>query len=138
MSGEDLDDELAQLREQTDTGDRVDTAAQEKADVDEGPTLLDAIDEELEAIEAGERQATVSVWDGDLAALVFALDREEHREERVRVASALANELDESPPDDPGKSDLLRLALKVGLREAPADVREAYRDVLQDRHAPSF
>lgn len=138
MGGDDLDDELAELREQTDTGDRVDSAAQEQADVDDAPQLADAIRDELEAIDGGDRQATVSVWDADLAALVFALDREEHSGDCDRVAASLAGALGEEPPADAGKSDVLRLALKVGLREAPEDVREDFRDVLQDRHAPSL
>jgi len=137
MPGDDVDDELAQLREDTDTGDRIDAAAQQTAD-DDRSDLGESIRDELEAIDAGDRQATVSVWDADLAALVFALDDDEHVEECAHVATTLANALDIDPPADPGKSDVLRLALRLGFRELPEDVREEYHEALRERHAPNL
>lgn len=137
MPTDDFDDELAQLREQTDTGDRVDSAAEQQSTA-QPSGLGTSIREELNAIDDGDRQATVSVWDGDLAALVFALDRDEHVEECTRAAAALADSLEQDAPSDPGKSDVLRLALRLGFRELPTDVREEYRDALEERYSPNL
>jgi len=69
------DDELAALREQTSHGDRIDEAAAEDAKRD----LVEDILDELEAIDAGDKQKTISVWDGHLAAFIRALEENPDR-----------------------------------------------------------
>lgn len=107
----DDDDELAALREQTAHGDRLDTAA----DGAETAALVAAIRDELTAIEAGDKQKTVSVWDGHIAAFIHGLeDAPDHRQ---AVGHALQAELDrEQTAVD--RSELIRLALRVGFKQA--------------------
>jgi hypothetical protein len=124
--------DLAHLREATDHGDRLEKATEE---VDRAE-LQESVTEYLVEIEDGDRQKTVSVWDGEIAALLSAL--EDHPEEMTRVGNALRETLDSDSDtdtdtnDDVGRSEIIRLALRVGLREAtPEDieiVRKAVRD----------
>ena len=64
------DPDLEDLKAQTSQGDRLDSAAKEMDRQD----LVEDIVDELEAIDAGEQQKTVSVWDGQLAAFIRALE----------------------------------------------------------------
>lgn len=108
------------------TGDRLETAAttQETAD------LTASILEELEAIEAGERQKTVSVWDGSLAALLGAL--ETHDAEREALVAALRDALD-APAGNGDRSEILRLALRLGIQEAAPEYLDAIRDATREQ-----
>ena len=121
------DEDLEELRAQTETGDRIDT----ESDVETDDELVDEIATNLEAIERGDLQKTVSVWDAEIAALARALD--ERPEDRQRIADALAVELGaESAPSDAKKSHVLIYALRIGLRSAPDDVLDAI-DEAEDR-----
>lgn len=120
------DDDLAALREQTDHGDRLEEAATD----DSRGEFRDTIAEELRAIDAGERQKTVSVWDADLAALSTALD--EHPEHAQAVGEALREAFDATAEDDPDRSEVLRRALRLGLREAAPEYVEELRGAVRD------
>lgn len=115
------DEELAALREQTSQGDRIDEARSEQAKQD----LVDEIMQELEAIDAGDKQKTISVWDGHLAAFVRAL--EENPDRLEDVGHALQRELD-LEEDNIDRSELLRLALRLGFQEAAPKEFEAVRE----------
>lgn len=121
MSDEDLD----ALREQTSQGDRIDEAAK----VDDRQSLVDDIIAELEAIESGEQQKTVSVWDGPLAAFIRAL--EANPEQMDDVGRALQNHLDVDE-GDVDRSELLRLALRLGFQEAASEEFDAVREAVQE------
>lgn len=120
------DDDLEDLKQQSQRGDRLDEAS----DQQDHHELTQAIVEELEAIDAGEKQKTVSVWDGTSAAFVRAL--EEHPEHLETVGHALQSELglDEGDVD---RSDVVRLALRLGFREAAPDTFESARDAVQEQ-----
>lgn len=115
------DDDLAALREQTSHGDRIDEAAAEDAK----QALVEDIVTELEAIDAGEQQKTVSVWDGHLAAFVRALESNPDRMDNVGHALQRQLNLEETDVD---RSDILRLALRLGFREAAPEEFEAVRE----------
>lgn len=115
------DDELAALREQTSHGDRIDEAAAEG----ERQKLIEDIVAELEAIDAGEQQKTVSVWDGHLAAFIRALEANPDQMDDVGHALQRQLDLDETDVD---RSDILRLALRLGFREAAPKEFEALRE----------
>lgn len=121
MSDEDLD----ALREQTSQGDRIDEAAK----VDDRQSLVDDIIAELEAIESGEQQKTVSVWDGPLAAFIRAL--EANPEQMDDVGRALQNHLDVDE-GDVDRSEVLRLALRLGFQEAASEEFDAVREAVQE------
>ncbi len=120
------DDELAALREQTSHGDRIETAATEEDRRD----LVEDILAELDAIEAGEKQKTVSVWDGHLAAFIRAL--EENPDRLTEVGQALQQQLDVEQ-GEVDRSELLRLALRLGLREAAPQEFEAVREAAREQ-----
>jgi hypothetical protein len=115
------DDDLAALREQTSHGDRIEEAAAEDTKRDLVKDILD----ELEAIDAGDKQKTISVWDGPLAAFIRAL--EEDSERLAEVGHALQRQLD-TGESDVNRSEILRLALRLGFREAAPKEFEAVRE----------
>jgi len=115
------DDDLAALREQTSQGDRLDEAASDEKKRD----LTEAIVTELEAIDDGEQQKTVSVWDGHIAAFIRALEENPDRLEDVGHALQRQLDLDESEID---RSEVLRLGLRLGFQEAAPDEFESVRE----------
>jgi hypothetical protein len=122
MSGDEdsVDEELAQLREQTDPGTRVDDG-----DDTSGAALEDAIVSALRDIDAGETAKTLSLRDERLAALARGL---EETGELAEVGAALQEELGrDTAPGDIDRSELLRLALILGLEQAASDVTETAR-----------
>lgn len=121
------DDELAALREQTSQGDRIDQAAS----VEQKQILVEAIVEELEAIDDGEQQKTLSVWDGALASFVRAL--EANPDQMEAVGHSLQQRLD-TDTEEIDRSEVLRLALRLGFREAAPEEFDALRDAVQ-KHA---
>ena len=120
------DDELAALREQTSQGDRIDEAS-ESANQQE---FVENIVAELEAIEEGEKQKTVSVWDGHLAAFIRALEDDPDRLESVGHGLQQRLDVDESEVD---RSELLRLALRLGLQQAAPEEFEAIREAAKQQ-----
>lgn len=120
------DDELAALREQTSHGDRIDEAAAEG----EKHELVEDIVAELEAIDAGEQQKTISVWDGHLAAFIRALEANPDRMDDV--GHALQRQLD-IEEEDVDRSEILRLALRLGFREGAPKEFEAVREAARKR-----
>jgi len=129
---DDSDTELDALRRQTSQGDRLDEAAQ----TDDRRSLRDDIVDELAAIDAGERQKPVSVWDGDLAAFVVALDQEATAEHRAAVGHALREALGRADDDsDVDRSEVLRLALRLGFAEAAPEYLDTLREAIGDHAA---
>ncbi|MFU1783860.1 hypothetical protein ACM16X_21070 [Haloarcula japonica] len=118
------DPDLEDLKAQTSQGDRLDSAASEM----ERQDLVEDIVHELEAIEAGKQQKTVSVWDGQLAAFIRAL--EDNPEHLDAVGHGLQEELD-IEDSDIDRSAILRLALRVGFQEAAPEQFEAVREAVR-------
>lgn len=120
--------DLTHLREATDHGDRLEKAAGE---VDRAE-LQEAVSEYLTEIQDGDRQKTVSVWDGEIAALLAAL--EDNPADMTRIGNALRETLDLDTDDDGDvdRSEVLRLALRVGLREAAPEDIETVRKAVRD------
>lgn len=123
------DANLEELKAQTSQGDRID----QEADQDRQHQLVDAFVDEMEAIDAGDQQKTVSLWDGNLAAFVRGL--EANPEELQAVGHSLQRrfDIDESDVD---RSEVLRLALRLGLQEAAPDQFEVLREAAR-KHATS-
>lgn len=125
MSDEDID--LEALKQQTSHGDRLDS----DADNDARQALKDAILSELAAIDAGEEQKTISVWDGPTAALVRALD--ENPEQRAEIGDALRRQLDIDGDEAPiERSELVRYALRLGFKQADAEIFGILREAVQE------
>ena len=122
-----MDDEVEKMREKTERGDRIQTASEEE---DRGE-FRESIADHLEEIDAGERQKALSAWDGPLAAFVAALEEDEHEDRREAIVEALGKELGVDV-DEPKKSELLALTLRVGFQEVAEEELEALREALRD------
>lgn len=128
------DEELQQLREQTDKSDRLDEAAESTETQD----LQETIERHLEDIEDGDRQKTLSVWDGELAALFAALEESEHEDDLITVGEALREEFEISDDSVPDRSEVLRLTLRLGLREAAPEYTDALREAVRNHASRSI
>jgi len=128
MSDNADDDELEQLRQQTDVG----TRAQEATPSESSSDLEDAMVAMLDAVEGGETSKTLSVRDARLTALVRAL---EETDELEAVGTDLQDALGRDvAPEAIDRSEVLRLAVRLGLQEAAPDLLETARDAY-GRHA---
>jgi len=118
------DPDIEALKAQTAQGDRLDSEV-EKIN---RQTLVEDIVDELEAIDTGSQQKTVSVWDGQLAAFIRAL--EANPEHLDAVGHGLKERLD-IEESDTDRSMILRLALRVGFQEAAPEQFEAVREAVR-------
>ena len=117
------DDELEDLKAQTQKGRRTDAAADEQRD------LYEDIMAELEAIESGDRK-TLAIRDESLAALFGAL------EGRPDEMQSTLNDLAEAAGRDSSdgtKSELLRLAARVGLQTAAGEQWDELLEAKRER-----
>lgn len=127
----DTDDELEKLREQTDPGTRAEAESEEPED-----DLEDAIVDVLGSIGAGETSKTLSVRDDRLAALILGL---EDTAELDGIGKALNANLEQTDSDeDFDRSEVIRLAIRVGLNEAAPEVVETARDAYGRHAAENF
>lgn len=129
MSGDEPD--LDTLREQTDTGNRLsqDTSKQ-SSESNVNPfeqSLRNALSERQEA----GAQRTVSVWDGELAALLDALEGNPDRMESVGMA--LQDALGRDPnPEEIDRTGVMQLAIRSGLQNADPELVETWREAVAD------
>jgi hypothetical protein len=129
--GEDGGDvDLESLREQTETGNRLqeDAAAADAGDADAfRQALIAALAERQEA----GSQRTVSFWDGELAGLLDALESDPERLRAVGVA--LQEALGRDPnPEAIDRSEVVQLATRLGFQEATPEVVESWREAVGD------
>lgn len=122
------DEELERLKEQTNSGDRLD----ESATGDDTDALREDIVTYLGEIDDGDRQKTVSVWDGELTALFTALGNGEHDEELADLGRQLREEFDIQKAERPNRSEVLSLCLRLGLREAAPEYSETLREAVKE------
>ena len=127
------DPDVEELRKQHQKGSRVTGAAAESDDsVDEGNPLEEAMVTAFAQIESGERAKSLSVRDGQLASVIHGLEAEADELEAVGIA--LQEALDREPdPEVVDRSEVLRLAVRVGLHEAAPEVIETARSA-QAKH----
>lgn len=126
---DDEDIDLEALKDQTSHGDRLDS----DADNDAQQALKDDIIEELAAIDAGDKQKTISIWDGETAAFIRSLD--DNPDQRDEIGDALRRQLDIDGSDDQEtieRSELVRYALRLGFRQADPDAFEILRESVRE------
>jgi len=116
------DDDLEQLREQSQRGSRL----QESSDQENA--LVAAITDVLSDIESGDRRKTIAVRDKPVAALLTVLD--EHPKQMTEVGQQLQEALGRDTDDEFDRSEISRLAFRVGLQEAAPSAMEQ----LQEAH----
>ena len=122
------DKELEELREQTDVG----TRAESETAGDETSDLEDAIVTLLSEVENGDVSKTLSVRDEQLAALIRGLEETENLDD---IGHSLQENLGrDGDADGTDRSEILRLAVRLGLQEAAPEVIETARNA-NARHA---
>lgn len=109
-----MTDDLEDLREQTEQGDRITEDSQTEG-------RRDAIKREMSGLDS----PTLSFRDRNLRALLVALDE---RDELEAVADALAGATDRAVPEGPTPSDVLALAVRAGLAGEAPDALEDMAD----------
>lgn len=129
-----MSDDLQELKEQTDPGTRAESGAD--GDENDQDELEDAIVELLGDVEDGSTSKTLSVRDERLAALVRALEQTGEIDD---VGGAFNEQLGRDPnSDDVDRSELLRLAVRLGLQEAAPEVLDTARDAYARRASEQF
>lgn len=112
---DDIDDKLNELREEESTGNRLD-----RDDPESQPGFVDVLEDALDEIDDGEISTTISAFDPKLAAVLEALDEDDRMDE---VFEQLQEAYDgNSGLDNPSRSAIIRLAVRVGLQEGTDDV----------------
>lgn len=130
MSGNSDDVDLEALRQQTETGSRIEEDAANTDTEDTDPFKQALITALAERQEAGS-QRTVSFWDGELAGLLDAL--EGHPERLRAVGIALQEALGREPnPEAIDRSEVVQLAARLGFQEADSELVESWREAVGD------
>ena len=128
MTDPDLE-ELRRETERTNRLDQPDTPTKSKSFVD---VLVEAMDD----VERGDASHTLSVYDRKLAAVIHALERDEDRLQDV--GAALREQLGRNDDGEVERSDVLRMALRVGLQEADEELMTEARKAHAQRAADQF
>jgi len=116
------DPDLEELRQQTQRTDRLD----QSTTVDDDDIVEDLVDA-LAAIESGEQAKTFAARDESVTALLTMLaDREDELADvGTSLQEALGRDVD---PEALDRSELVRLAVRLGLREAAPEYLELLAD----------
>ena len=117
------DENLDQLREQSQRGSRLQESDESETE------LVDELVVALEEIESGDRRKTIAVRDKPVAALLKTLD--DNPDDITAVGQALQQALGRDTDEEFDRSEISRLAFRVGLQEAAPE----YMEQLQDAHA---
>ncbi|WP_306055555.1 hypothetical protein [Natronococcus wangiae] len=118
---DDLD--LEELREKTERGDRTD---EDKTSSDQD--FVDELVEALDAVDRGDRPKTIAVRDQPIAALLAALDESDERMQDV--GQSLEESLGRDPSDEFDRSEIVRLAFRVGLETAAPERMDQLSDAI--------
>lgn len=95
-------------------------------------SFQDVVEEQLDAVEAGDLARNATAYDGDLAALLAAL--EDDREQLETVGEQLGAALDRDVDvEQLNKSALLSLAARLGLQKAAPEAVEALLQAKAER-----
>ena len=124
MSDE-LDSELEELREQTTRDNRLSEQANE-------PDFIEQIVAMLDDVDSGERGKILSLYDPQLAALIYALETDDRRfNEVIGALQETANQ--QIDTEDVGRTELLKLAVRIGLQEAAPELLEDAQTAVSQR-----
>lgn len=127
MTDEDTEDKLDEVRQKSTSGGGSRLDADEVRD-----DVVDELVDALRAADEGDLSKTLSVWDPEMAALLDVLlgDQERAHADVEALAERLEASVEDGGPVD--RSDLLKLAIRVGLREVDeeifADLHETRRE----------
>jgi len=123
---DDTEDELAELRKEESTGNRLDRDNPEAQ-----PSFVDALEQALADIAEGESSDTITAYDPNLAAVLNAVEDDDRMDD---VFEQLQKAYDgESGLDKPTRSAIIRLAVRVGLQEGTDSVLDDLEEAVQRR-----
>ena len=129
MSGDEPD--LDALREQTDTGSRLSQDTSKQSNESEADPFEQSLRDALSERQKAGTQRTVSVWDGELAALLDAL--EENPDRMESVGTALQEALGRDPdPEDIDRTGIIQLAIRSGIKDADPELVKSWREAVAD------
>ena len=115
--------DIEDLRAATERGDRNDEVGK-----DSSQDFVDEIVAAIDDVESGDRPKTIAVRDQPIAALLAALDETE--DEMSEVGHALEEALDREQSDEYDRSEIVRLAVRVGLESATSEKMEQLSDAI--------
>lgn len=118
------DPDLEELRQQTQRTDRL---AEPSRPDDDGEDVVEELVDALADIDSGEQAKTFAARDASVTALLTTLaDREDDLEEvGTALQAALGRDRDPAALD---RSEIVRLAVRLGLREAAPEYLELLAD----------
>ena len=123
----DTEEELQALRKEDSHGTRADPGPEQD--------FVDVLVSALDAADNGEATDTISAYDPTLAAVLGALDEDEQLE---ATFDRLRDSYDgNSGLEEPTKSAIIRLAVRVGLQEGAGDVMEDLEAAIRQRQEPT-
>lgn len=122
------EDKLEQMRSESTSGGGSRLDADATPDEDVVDELVDALD----AADEGDLSKTLSVWDPEMAAVLSVIlgDQERAQEDAQALAHELSTSFDEDVVD---RSNLLKLALRVGLQEVDEEIFDELRQARRER-----
>jgi hypothetical protein len=128
---EDVDKKLEELRNEESTGNRLD-----RDDPESQPEFADVLEEALESIDQGESSNTITAYDPKLAAVLQALEEDDRMED---VFEQLQEAYDgNSGLQNPSRSALMRLAVRVGLQEGSDSLLEDLEEAVNRRQTTTI
>ena len=128
---EDVDKKLEELRNEESTGNRLD-----RDDPESRPEFADVLEEALESIDQGESSNTITAYDPKLAAVLQALEEDDRMED---VFEQLQEAYDgNSGLQNPSRSALIRLAVRVGLQEGSDSLLEDLEEAVNRRQTTTI
>ena len=110
-------DDLEELRRSTERGSRLDEPTGENE-----TRFVDALVDALASIDQGDRPKTIALRDQPVAALLAVLS--EREEDMETVGGELQRALGREPTKEYDRSEIVRLAIRVGLQEAAPEYLE--------------
>ena len=120
------EDELAELREEESSGNRLD-----RDNPQAQPDFVDALEEALEEIADGNAGDTITAYDPNLSAVLVALEEDERMDD---VFGQLQDAYDgDSGLDKATRSAIIRLAVRVGLQEGTDNVLDDLEEAVKRR-----
>lgn len=117
----DSTDEAEELLQQSKSQKRHTTDPQQSSETDDSQSLEEAVAEAYARLDAGEVHENLTVRDGDLAALVAALEATD----QLDAVGERANQWLGRDEDASSRAAVLKLLLRIGLNEVASDEVEA-------------
>lgn len=105
-------------------------------DDDSGVDFVERLVGEIESVERGQQSTVVGVRDPTISALLHTL--EEDGDALVNLCNRLRANLGREPTDDVKKSDVIRLAIRVGLKEGAPEYNDQLLEAASEHSKQTY